>query len=184
MKQLTAIVTLVASLAITPCAFSKAILWVSDNGVQVSGQGVVYPADAANHIPLLPPFADQGFVDLLISSGYTVDRYRPDSGGLITTAATVVNRYDLVIVGAATNSGPFALQSRGRPGWNTEVRAPMIVTKSTLIRRDRMGWLLDNKEFDCGANSSTTSSPTLGNPGKQTFYVPSQPVFKGIGRTG
>ena len=46
-----------------------------------------------------------------------------------------------------------------------------------------MGWLLDNKEFDCGADSSTTSSPPPPHPGKQTFYVPSHPVFKGIGST-
>ena len=78
-------------------------------------------------------------MDILRSVGYTVDRYRADPAGLTADAAKVVNRYDLVIVGAATNSGPFKLAGRGRPAWNTEVRAPMIVTKSTLIRRDRMG---------------------------------------------
>jgi len=53
----------------------------------------------------------------------------------------------------------------------------MIITKSTLIRRDRMGYLLDNKEYDCAADASTTMS------GKLTLLNPSHPIFLGISRS-
>lgn len=158
---------------------AERILWVSDNGpkgTELGDDGIVrgafYPASATDGTP----YVDQGFVDLLIAAGHSVTRFNPNSTVMSTNDVPLINSYDLIILGAALNSGPFNLNARGAK-WNTQITKPMIVTKSTLIRRDRMGYLIDNKEFDCAADASTTAS------GKLTLLNPAHPIFDGIGRT-
>ncbi|MEJ6642786.1 MAG: hypothetical protein QNL33_05980 [Akkermansiaceae bacterium] len=151
------------------------IVWVSDNGTEGNGaDGAFHPAVSSG-----TPYVDQGFVDLLINAGHTVTRYNPDPQGFqdSQTDVATLNDYDLVIVGSAMNSGPFNLNSRG-PFWNTAITKPMIVTKSTLIRDSRMGWLKGNVEIDSAADASTTVS------GKLTFLKPENPIFQGIAQTG
>ena len=161
-------------LGMATAADASSILWVSDNGPELNApNGVFYP-------PVSPgiPYADQGFVDLLISAGHRVTRYNPNSNGFRDSQADIpaINGYDLIILGSALNSGPFNLATRGAY-WNTAITKPVIVTKSTLIKSDRMGWLLGNKEFDSAADSCTTAS------GKLTLLQPAHPLFSGIART-
>ena len=181
MKCQLALPSLVALLALAPAVEAARVVWVSDNGAEgTAGNGSdgvsrgAFYADPASTTGT--PFTDQGFIDLLIAGGHTVERFNPQPGSISADDIAVLNTYDLVIVGSATNSGPFNLNSRGGK-WNTLITKPMLVTKSTLIRRDRMGWLLDNKEYDCAADTSTTAT------GKLTFAVPGHPVFAGISTT-
>ncbi len=119
------------------------------------------------------PFVDQGFVDMLTAAGHTVTRFNPTGGTLSTNDVAQINRYDLIILGTALNSGPFNFG--GRPtNWNVAITTPMIVTKSTLIRRDRMGLITNNLEYDCASDASTTAS------GKWKLLYPDSPLFKGI----
>ncbi len=171
---LTCIATLLLRLA--PSVQAESILWVSDNGLkgtEVGSDGVTrgafYPAASTSGTP----FVDQGFVDLLIAAGHTVSRFNPNSTTMSIDDVPMINSYDLIIAGSALNSGPFNLNSRGAK-WNTLITKPMIYTKSTLVRRDRTGFLLDNKEYDCAADASTTAS------GKLTLVSPTHPIFQRI----
>ncbi len=167
-------ITILYLIGMNVAADAANILWVSDNGPELNApNGVFYP-------PVSPgtPYMDQGFVDLLMNAGHAVTRYNPNSSGFQNSQADIpiINGYDLVIVGSAMNSGPFNLSARG-PYWNTAIKKPMIFTKSTLIRRDRMGWILDNFEYDSAADTSTTSS------GKLRLLYPDNPIFCGVDRT-
>lgn len=159
------------------------IAWVSDNGPEGSaattGTGGDTIVRGSWHAPVSPdvPYVDQGFVDLLISAGHSVARFNPQSGSMSADDAALLNEYDLVILGAALNSGPFNLQARGNK-WNVDIRTPMLVTKCTLTRADRMGYLLGNKEYDSAADD-----PARTSSGKLTFSVPAHPVFAGIPAT-
>ena len=165
--------------SLLPGLQSASILFVSDNGpkgTQVGSDGVTrgafYPAASTSGVP----YVDQPFVDLLVAAGHLVTRYNPASTAMSLDDVPLINSHDLVIAATALNSGPFNLNSRGAK-WNTMVTAPMIYTKSTLVRRDRTGFLLDNKEFDCAADASTTAS------GKWTLTEPNHPIFAGIPRS-
>ncbi len=163
-------------LGLTLSSHASSILWVSDNGPESTNTavgGVVYPARASDMVPALPTFSDQDFVELLISAGHTVTRFNPTGNSLTANDITVLNSYDLVILGTALNSGPFNLQSRA-PAWNRDITKPMIITKSTLIHKQRFGLLTGNTEFDSGADSST---PPLG---KLAIPDPENPVFQGV----
>ncbi len=179
MKKLGLICITASVLCLTQNGSAESILWVSDNGAKgtVVGsdgitRGAFYPAASTSGVP----YVDQGFVDLLIAAGHTVKRFNPNPTTMSMDDVPEINSYDLIIAGTALNSGPFNLNSRG-PKWNTLITKPMIYTKSTLVRKDRTGFLLDNKEFDCGADASTTAS------GKLTLTVPAHPIFQGISHT-
>lgn len=158
---------------------AASILFVSDNGpkgTEVGSDGVLrgafHPAVSTNGTP----FVDQAFVDLLVAAGHAVTRYNPASQVMSIDDVPLINGHDLVVAGSALNSGPFNLNARGAK-WNTMIAAPMIYTKSTLVRRDRTGFLLDNKEFDCAADASTTAS------GRWTLLEPAHPIFAGVARS-
>ena len=168
-----------ACASLAPGLHAASILFVSDNGpkgTQVGSDGITrgafHPPASANGTP----YVDQAFVDLLVAAGHTVARYNPASTVMSLDDVPLINSYDLVVAGSALNSGPFNLNARGAK-WNTMITAPMIYTKSTLVRRDRTGFLLDNKEFDCAADASTTAS------GKWTLVEPAHPIFSGIARS-
>lgn len=175
----------VAAACVLACAGAMArvgaasILFVSDNGLkgtEVGSDGVTRGAFHAASSTNGTPFVDQAFVDLLVAAGHTVTRYNPASQVMSLDDVPLINGHDLVVAGSALNSGPFNLNARGAK-WNTMITAPMIYTKSTLVRRDRTGFLLDNKEFDCAADASTTAS------GKWTLLEPAHPIFAGIARS-
>ena len=175
-------ITILSLLGMSLAADAAKIVWCSDNGAEGSagttGVGIDGNVLGAYYPPVSAgaPYVDQGFVDLLTAAGHQVTRFNPNSGALSIDDVAVLNTFDLVIVGTAMNSGPFNLNARG-PKWNTLITKPMIVTKSTLIRRDRMGWLLSNFEYDSAANTSTTSS------GKLSLLYPDNPIFCGITHT-
>lgn len=178
MRESSSILSWLVLAGVAFSAQADSILWVSDNGAKGTeagsdgvNRGVFHPAVSGE-----TPYVDQGFVNLLTQAGHRVTRFNPNSTSMSIDDVPLINGYDLIILGAALNSGPFNLNSRGAK-WNTMITPPMIITKSTLIRRDRMGYLLDNKEFDCAADASTTAS------GKFTFVQPNHPIFDGIART-
>ena len=179
MKKSSWLLTFAACASFALSAQAEFILWVSDNGSKgtVRGsdgvtRGAFYPAASENGTP----FVDQEFVDLLIAAGHNVTRFNPNPTSMSIDDVPVINSYDVIILGTALNSGPFNLNARGAK-WNNLITQPLIVTKSTLIRRDRMGYLLDNKEYDCAANESPEAT------GKLTFLEPAHPIFKGISTT-
>jgi autotransporter-associated beta strand protein len=159
---------------------------VSDNGAEGSaattGTGSDGVVRGAWHAPVSPgtPYVDQGFVDLLIAAGHTIQRFNPQSGRLSADDVPLLNAYDLVVLGSALNSGPFNLLAQGSK-WNTDIRAPMLITKSTLVRANRLGLLqaaTTATEYDSAADD-----PKRTASGKLTFHVPSHPVFAGIPAT-
>ncbi len=175
-------VTILSLLGMSLAADAAKIVWCSDNGAEGSSGttgtgsdgrtlGAYYPPVSAG-----APYVDQGFVDLLTNAGHQVTRFNPQGGVLSIDDVAVLNTFDLVIVGTAMNSGPFNLAAQGAK-WNTLITKPMICTKSTLIRNNRMGWLLANFEYDSAADTSTTSS------GKLSLLYPDNPIFCGIAHT-
>ena len=177
---------LVALLATAPHLHAARIAWVSDNGAEGSAattglgsDGVVRGAWHAATSPATP-YVDQGFIGLLTSAGHVVQRFNPPSGKLSIDDVPLLNSYDLVILGSALNSGPFNLLAQGSK-WNTDIRAPMLITKSTLVRANRLGLLqaaTTATEYDSAADD-----PARTASGKLTFHVPSHPVFAGIPTT-
>ena len=176
MKRLLVLLSLLGT---TLAASAASIVWASDNGVEgtvADAQGTTMGAWYGPVSTNGTPFVDQGFVDMLTAAGHTGTRFNPTSGTLSTNDIAQINRFDLIILGAALNSGPFNFG--GRPiNWNVAITTPMIVTKSTLIRRDRMGFLTNNLEYDCASDASTTAS------GKWKLQYPDSPLFKGIVHT-
>ena len=177
---------LLLALATAPVAQAARIVWVSDNGPEGSAATTGTGADGVVRGSWHPavstgtPFVDQGFVDLLTAAGHSVSRFNPQSGRLSTDDVPLLNAFDLVILGSALNSGPFNLNAQGNK-WNVDIRSPMIVTKSTLIRANRMGYLNApnaSTEYDSAAND-----PLRTSSGKLTFNVPTHPVFSGIPAT-
>jgi len=110
----------VACLGLTSSLHAELILWVSDNGLkgtEVGGNGVTRGAFSPAVSTTGTPFVDQGFVDLLTAAGHTVTRYNPNATSMSTNDVPLINGYDVIILGAALNSGPFNLNSRGAK-WN------------------------------------------------------------------
>ena len=181
---------MVSLLSMASAAHAARIVWISDHGPKVSpGKGAdtydrgIFYANPVSETGT--PFTDQGFITLLQGAGHTVERFNPQGSGLSADDAAEMNTYDLIIVGAATNSGPFNINGRhySTRGWNKLITKPMIITKSTLIRRDRAGWLTNNFEYDCGANMVPALPLVATATGKLTFAVPAHPIFTGIANT-
>lgn len=174
-------ISLLSLFAMAPVSPAASIVWVSDNGAEGSagttGTGPDGIVLGAWHDAVSPgaPYVDQGFVDLLINAGHTVTRFNVASR-LSNGDHAELNTYDLIIVGAAQNSGAF---NPTTSAWNTAITKPMIITKATLIRgTNRLGWVTSDREFDSASDHSTTVS------GKLAFLQPAHPIFAGIGQTG
>jgi hypothetical protein len=85
---------------------------------------------------------DQGWVDLLVAEGYTVDRL----AGATTMdegKRNTANGYDLVIVGRDTNGGDYATNSTEVEFWNS-ITAPMICQSAFIVHSGRWKWLNSN----------------------------------------
>ncbi|NQU75977.1 MAG: lamin tail domain-containing protein, partial [Planctomycetes bacterium] len=112
--------------------------------------------------------ADQGWVDLLVSHGYTVDlSFRNwDGASLGASEIATMNAADLIIISRDTNSGSY---TAGAPEWNS-ITTPIILTAAHIVRNNRWEWLDTSQTND--------SQPTL------EAVDPAHEVFSGVTLNG
>ena len=82
---------------------------------------------------------DQGFIDLLESQGYTVDRMA-DSQSMDASKQALANTYDLVIIGRDLISGSYDDSDTEIGLWNG-ITAPMMNMTGYLLRSNRWRWV-------------------------------------------
>ncbi len=93
---------------------------------------------------------DQGWVDLLVAEGYTVDRLE-GAAAMDEDKRNTANTYDLVIVGRDTDGGQYSSNSTEIGYWNS-ITAPLICQNAFIVRSGRWTWL--------GSSSSTSYTET------------------------
>ena len=133
-------VMLVMCLIAAGLAKAETILWVSDCWDETDAH-------------------DQGFIDLLTSQGYTVDRL--DSPRDMTAAKVITaNGYDLVIVGRHGDSGSYddtTPDGEEETLWNS-ITAPLINMNGYLWRNSRWKHLNSGTTFNTSANMGVVDS--------------------------
>lgn len=131
------------------------IVWVSDNGpIGFSG-------------PVAATEDDVFTTNLLANAGYNVIRYNADNTAGVTLTAeeiTALNTNDLIIIGRASGSGPFAGTVQASQ-WNTNITRPIIVMSAYLVRSTAMGW------FTGDALPDDTQSPLIGNTNSSLYSL-------------
>lgn len=122
--------SLLLILAVGFCAISSAhaatIVWVSDN-------------KTPNASTLVP--ADQGWVDLLVNTGYTVDlSFRNKEGRTLdATKIAALNAADLIIISRDTSSGDYD-DGQEPTQWNS-VTTPIIMQVAHIARSAHWRWV-------------------------------------------
>ncbi len=125
------------------------IVWVSDNKTPSNG------------VP-----ADQGWVDLLIAQGYTVDlSFRnKEARTLDATKIAALNAADLIIISRDTNSGDYD-DGTETAQWNA-ITAPILMQIAHIAQSSRWKWV--------NIGSTNSAQPTL------EAVLPTHPVFNGV----
>ncbi|MBP7951649.1 MAG: hypothetical protein KA004_18555 [Verrucomicrobiales bacterium] len=135
---------LAASLLTAHPAFAgRTIAWISDQLVQNAGSDATdndggpdcrFSAGAG-------PYADEAFITLLRSAGFTVVRCNPPNSPNALTPADIgtLNTFDLVILGRGTGSGAFDTAAETF-AWNSSITKPLLCTNTYLSRSNRLGW--------------------------------------------
>jgi hypothetical protein len=113
---------------------------------------------------------DQGWVDLLLAEGYTVDRLETATD-MNETKRNQANTYDLVIVGRDTNGGDYATNATEVGYWNS-ITAPMICQSAYIVHSGRWKWL-NSSSVASYTETTFVVDPTPGNP----LY---EALFKGV----
>jgi hypothetical protein len=150
MSKKSLLLVLAVGLYAISSAHAATIIWVSDNKTP----------DAVG-VP-----ADQGWVDLLVNNGYTVNlSFRNKEGRTLdATKLAALEAADLIIISRDTSSGDY--DDGTEPAqWNS-VTTPIIMQVAHIARSAHWGWL------------NTTST----NDSLQTMVAvePSHYVFKGV----
>jgi hypothetical protein len=103
---------------------------------------------------------DQGWVDLLVADGYTVDRL--EAAATMTQAKVdLANTYDLVIVGRDTNGGDYS--GTGEVAlWNS-ITKPMICQSAFIVHSGRWKWL-NNGTATAFSETNLIVDLAAGNP--------------------
>ena len=105
---------------------------------------------------------DQGFVDLLIDEGYTVDRL-PAANDMTQAKVDLANSYDLVIFGRHADSGGY--DDGEEPAlWNS-ITTPMLQQNAYLARNNRWSWL------ETGGTSNTSTNMALDLDSENPLYA-------------
>lgn len=108
------------------------------------------------------PDFDQGWLDLLVERGYTVDRLE-DAETMTQAKVDLANTYDLVIVGRDTISDRY--DDTGEIDlWNS-ITSPMIGQTGYLWRNNRWKWL------NSGSTLSTTTNMAVDLAADDPLYV-------------
>ncbi len=106
---------------------------------------------------------DQGYIDLLVANGHTVEAEVGKYNNLDATGATALNRFDLVILSRNTNSGNFS--DGARPAWTT-VTTPILNLSSFVARSTRLQYFPSENQNEGGGTSikvTDTSHPIFTN---------------------
>ncbi|MCH8120432.1 MAG: discoidin domain-containing protein, partial [Planctomycetes bacterium] len=137
---------LVLSFCLASSLQAATIIWVSDN----KGN------DAT----------DQGWIDLLVAKGYTVDLSFRNQEGRTLDAAKIdaLNAADLIIVSRDTGSGSYD-DGEEPTQWNS-ITTPLILQAAHIYRSSRWLWM----------NSTSTSSTTA----NLLAVLPDHPIFTGV----
>ncbi len=125
------------------------IVWVSDNKTP------------ANGVP-----ADQGWVDVLIAEGYTVDlSFRnKEARTLDATKIAALNAADLIIISRDTDSGNYD-DGTEIAQWNG-ITAPILMQVAQIAQNSRWKWV--------NIGATNTAQPTL------EAVIPTHHVFDGV----
>lgn len=103
---------------------------------------------------------DQGWVDLLVGDGYTVDRL--EAATTMTQAKVdLANTYDLVIVGRDSNGGDYS-NSGEAALWNS-ITKPMICQSAFIVHSGRWKWL-NNGSANAYSETNLIVDLAVGNP--------------------
>jgi hypothetical protein len=141
---------LVLALGISSLANGATIVWVSDNKTP------------ANNVP-----ADQGWVDLLVAQGYTVNLdFRAQQARTLDAAEVdVLNAADLIIISRDTDSGNYASNAAEVTQWNS-ITTPIMMQVAHIAQNTRWKWV--------NIASTNNATPTM------QAVIPTHPVFKGV----
>jgi len=115
---------LLLALVISSSVGAKTIIWVSDNKTPAGGVA-----------------ADQGWVDLLVAQGYTVDlSFRNQEGRTLNaTKIAALNAADLIIISRDTDSGNYD-DGEEPTQWNS-ITKPILMQIAHIARNNRWRWL-------------------------------------------
>jgi hypothetical protein len=136
----------VLAFCLTSSVYAATIIWVSDNKGNDS--------------------TDQGWIDLLVAQGYTVDlNFRNQEGrSLNATEIAALNATDLIIISRDTDSGNY--DDGDEPTqWNS-ITTPLILQVAHIYRSNRWRWM------DSTSTSSTTNNLLA--------VLPDHPIFSGV----
>lgn len=104
---------------------------------------------------------DQGWVDLLLAEGYTVDRLE-GAAAMDAAKRDLANTYDLVIVGRDTDGGQYSSNSTEIGYWNS-ITAPLICQNAFIVRSGRWTWL-DSSSSTSYSETTFVVDLAAGNP--------------------
>jgi hypothetical protein len=113
---------------------------------------------------------DQGWVDLLVADGYTVDRLET-AATMTADKVTLANTYDLVIVGRDTDGAGYATNSTEVGYWNS-ITKPLICQSAYIVHSGRWKWL-NNSSAASYTETTFVVDLAAGNP----LY---EALFKGV----
>ena len=115
---------------------------------------------------------DQGWVDLLTTAGYTVDRLEA-AGDMTPEKVTLANTYGLVIMARLTNSGDYASDEVEIGYWNS-ITSPLINQSGLIFRSSRWKWVASTKTTSTGANMALDVAP--GDPLYDALFAGVTPI--------
>ncbi|MFY0650676.1 MAG: hypothetical protein JXQ96_01520 [Cyclobacteriaceae bacterium] len=101
--------------------------------------------------------SDQGYIDLLVGKGHTVEAEAGKYNNLDATGASLLNNFDLVIISRNTNSGNFSDGARG--AWTT-VAVPVLNLSSYVARSTRLQFLNSANQNEGGGTSILATDAT------------------------
>ena len=152
MSKKLILLALALALCLVSSGHAATIIWVSDS----------YD-DNADGAP-----DDQGWIDWLTASGYTVDLSFRNQQGRTLDAAKIaaLNAADLIIYSRNSDSASYANNAAEITQWSS-ITAPMILYATHVARSSRWLWLNSDA-------ISALTAPAL------SASVPAHPIFRGV----
>ena len=115
---------------------------------------------------------DQGWVDLLTTAGYTVDRLETP-GDMTPEKVTLANTYDLVIIARLTSSGAY--DDGDEPTlWNS-ITSPLINQNAWIFRSNRWGWVATTSITE-GSSANMALDVAPGDPLYDALFAGVTPI--------
>jgi hypothetical protein len=161
--------SLLSATLIAGSASAANIAWVSFHATDLAS------ANAAGVLGVGANAPDKGYTDFLTANGHTVTRVLTADGN--AALATVLNAFDLVIVGRSVNSGHYELDAETN-AWNSLVTKPTIIMGGYTLRNNRLGYTTGTTMPDAGGATNPTGVVRL------QVNNPAHPIFAGIALDG